>query len=151
MHIDAAEARRIQQGLRQDEAVGDDHQKVCAPARKLIESRAIAQRQRLRQRQACRERRLLHGTGRKVLAAPTRPIRSREDSAHAVPRAEHGLQHGACEFRRSRECNAQRGHSGNPRKARSVSPGAGALARTRTAFLALLLKLLADPLAAQIR
>lgn len=117
MNVHAAQARSVEQRPRENKAVGHHDQDIRAPALKLIKRRTVLRRRRLRHRQACRKRGLLHDTCAQALAAAPRPIGPREDTHEAVSRMEHSLQCSARELGRSCKRNSQRGHGRNRCKA----------------------------------
>lgn len=72
MDVQAPKGRRIQNRLRQDQAVGDDNSQISAQCGKLDLRTSIAQRNRMPNWQPQILRRRLHGAGPVRLAAPRR-------------------------------------------------------------------------------
>ncbi len=86
MDIDAAKARNVEHGLRQDEAVGGDHHDVRQFGGDSCLRRCILQCQRLKHLDATLHREPLDGRRLQGHAAPRRPVWLGEDQTHRMPR-----------------------------------------------------------------
>ena len=86
MHVQAAETRKIEDGLRQQESVGDDDHDVRRECGNRVVNACLAQRRRLQDGQAERERALLDRTRGEALAAPAAAIGLRADGNETMMR-----------------------------------------------------------------
>ncbi len=115
--VQAAQARQVQHPLRQDQSIGRDHQHVRAGAVQrgaaglgfLGELAVQAQAARLRHREAQFQRKLLDRRRAQLHAAPGRAVGLGEHERDSVAGGVDRLQRDRGEFRRSRECHAERG------------------------------------------
>ena len=86
MNVDAAEARDVEHGLRQEEAIGGDHHDLRLDGGDSRLRRRILQCQRLEHLDATLHRQPLDGRRLQAHPPPPRPVGLGEDEAHLVPR-----------------------------------------------------------------
>jgi hypothetical protein len=122
MDVEAPAARRIQNRLRQDQAVRGDHGNIRAERREGLPVRRVLEVHRKAHGQPQPLRRLLHRRGLRLLAALRGTRRLRVDGGDIVPRCHKRLE------RRHREGRGS--HEDNPHP-RSASPRAGHLQDAR--------------------
>ena len=109
MDIETDEDRYIENCLRQDETVSDDHHQLRRVAAQLLESLGRAQRRRLLDRETELERMRLDRAGSDDASSPCRPIGLRVHRAHPMSRGVQGRERRHCEFRRAGKDDVQRG------------------------------------------
>jgi hypothetical protein len=103
MDIHAAQPRYIQNGARQYQAVGDDHQNVRLPADQSRSIRLILQRSGLGDGYASLQGCELHGTGGKLTPPPFGSVGLGQDADYWMPRSGQCVKGGQGKVRRSRE------------------------------------------------
>jgi hypothetical protein len=103
MDIHAAQPGYIQNGARQYQAVGDDHQNLGLPAHQSRSIRLILQRSGLGDGYASLQGRKLYGTGGKLTPPPLGPVGPGQDPDYWMPRSGQGVKGGQGKLRRSRE------------------------------------------------
>ena len=94
MHVDAAEARRVEDFLRQDQAIGDDHGRVELKVPEGLVFILIFQRERGEDGDAVAFRRLMHGGFPLFLAASGGAGRLAVDGGDLVSGGNEGFQNG---------------------------------------------------------
>lgn len=107
MDVEAAEARQLEHGGRQDEPVGHDNEQIRLPLPQRSSSLRRGERRRLAEWQMLCQRRLLDGARHDESSTPSRAVGLSEDADERVARACDGVQGGHREFGRTGECDAQ--------------------------------------------
>ena len=107
MDVHAAQARYIQNGARQYQAVGDDHQNVWLPTDQSRSIRLILQRSGLGDGYAPFQGRKLYGAGCKLAPPALGSVGLGQDPDYWMPRFDQGVKRGQGKLRRSSKCYTQ--------------------------------------------
>ena len=106
MNIEAAVCRGIEHGLRKNEAIGGNHERI-GPRGADARAALSAQRLRLEHLETALQRETLDGVDRRLQAAPGGPVRLRQDESDLMTRLQKALERLLGKFGSSREDEAQ--------------------------------------------
>ena len=106
MDVQATESRDIQDGTRQDQPVGHNHQDIGPPVNQISPIGLLLQARGLRNRNAPVLSRQFHRARSQLAPAPLGPIRLRQDANDRMVRFEQRLEGRQREIRRPGERNA---------------------------------------------
>ena len=123
MDVDAAQARRLQHRLRQQQAVGHHHHQVGPIGGQALHIRRVLEIHRLLHRDGRLQRDLLDRAGCQLAPAPGRAVRLGVHRDHLVGRVDQGPQRGYGKVRRTGEDDAQRAGHDNWEPGRNIETG----------------------------